>query len=242
MLVKPARYADIKRRMAAVSLLTLIKEEKTYRELSEILDLPINVIHRYVKRQVLPTTKRARQIIRKLSPYLRIEEYVKNLVSIDENGYIDNSRLVSNINLLRLATYKIIEKYEGMRITKIVASAVDGVPFGTLLANEMERGLVIAKTEKEAGVHDFYEESYILGNSAVVKTLYVPRGSIRKGDSIVIVDDIMREGLAQLALVRLVKKAKASVRGIAVLLTIGSKWRRTLGKEEVEVYSIAHLE
>jgi len=97
--------------------------------------------------------------------------------------------------------------------------------------------LVIAKNTKEVGVPSFLEETYILNNSGVTMTLYIPKDSIRRRDSVLIVDDMIKSGDTQAALINLVHKAKAEVCGLFSLIAIGDQW-----KERMNIPKNAHVE
>jgi adenine phosphoribosyltransferase len=59
-------------------------------------------------------------------------------------------------------------------------------------------------------------------------TLYIPREIIKKKDSVLIVDDMIKSGETQVALVDLVKKAKAEISGVFALVAVGEDWKRKL--------------
>jgi len=58
--------------------------------------------------------------------------------------------------------------------------------------------------------------------------LYIPKGAIKRGDSVLIVDDIIRSGETQRALINLVTKSKAEVAGIFALIAVGEEWKKTI--------------
>ena len=59
-------------------------------------------------------------------------------------------------------------------------------------------------------------------------TLYIPKEIIKKRDSVLIVDDMIKSGETQEALVNLVKKAKAEVSGVFSLIAVGDEWKKRL--------------
>jgi adenine phosphoribosyltransferase len=107
-----------------------------------------------------------------------------------------------------------------------MTAAVDGIPMATLVANILNVDLVIAKKEKEVGVENFLEEVYIPKDSAVMMSFYIPKKAIKRGDSVLIVDDVIRSGETQRALINLVEKAKAEVAGIFSIIVVGDEWRK----------------
>ena len=121
----------------------------------------------------------------------------------------------------------------GKRVTKVLTAAVDGIPLATMVANALGVNLIVAKRNKEVGVKAFIDETYILGrDSGVTVTLYIPKEAIKKRDSVLIVDDMIKSGETQEALVTLVKKSKAEVSGIFSLIAVGEEWKKRLKSGE----------
>ena len=217
---------DVRTRLMTVELLRTAKKRYTYRELSIQTGLPITVLSRYVKGHVLPTTNRAKMIWNILDVMISLQEELRKRVKFDELGYFDNTSIVCDIPLLQQAAQYILRKIAGKRITRIITAAVDGVPLSTITAGAIGVDLVIAKRTKEVGVREFVEETYIPSDSGMIMAYYIPRGSIKKGDSVLIVDDVIRSGETQRALVNLIRKARADVAGIFALVSVGKEWKR----------------
>jgi adenine/guanine phosphoribosyltransferase-like PRPP-binding protein len=219
---------DLKFRLATVDLLRTAKKQYTYRELSIKTELPVTVLSRYTKGHVLPNIERARQLWKSLSKLVGLEMEFQKRLKFNNEGYFDNTALIGDINLLRQAANYALAKFAGQRITKILTAAVDGVPLATMIANALGVNLVIAKSTKEVGVSSFLEETYVLNGSGYTVTLYVPKDAIKKRDSVLIVDDIIKSGDTQNALLNLINKAKADVSGIFAMITVGKSWREKL--------------
>jgi adenine phosphoribosyltransferase len=78
--------------------------------------------------------------------------------------------------------------------------------------------------------------------SGVTVTLYIPKESIKKRDSVLVVDDMIKSGETQEALVNLVKKSKAEVSGIFSLIAVGEEWKKRLKSgEDSPVEVVTHL-
>jgi adenine phosphoribosyltransferase len=211
-----------------IELLNLAKNYYTYRELAQIIGLPETVLSRYVKGHVLPTIDRAQSINKTLQKIMRLEVEIQQRIHFDEYGYFDNTRLISDTLLMERAVQHAINAFAGRRITRVLSAAVDGVPLATLLAHRLGVGLVIAKKNREVGIREFIEEIYVPSNSAVMMSLFVPRDAIKRGDCILIVDDVIDSAETQIALVRIVQKARAEVAGIYSLVAIGNEWRNKI--------------
>ncbi|MEM3725495.1 MAG: phosphoribosyltransferase family protein [Candidatus Bathyarchaeia archaeon] len=222
---------DLKLRLMTIELLRTAKYKRniTYRELASKTGLPVTVLSRYAKGHVLPNTSRAKQLWKVLSKIVGLEAELRSRIRFDEDGYFDNTEIIGDFNVLQQAANHALANFAGKRVTKVLSAAVDGIPLATMVANALGVNLVIAKKSKEVGVKAFLEETYVLGkDSGVTVTLYVPKDAIKKRDSVLIVDDMIKTGETQAAMVNLVKKAKAEISGIFSLIAVGDEWKKKL--------------
>jgi adenine phosphoribosyltransferase len=222
------RVRELKYRMMITDLLKVASESHTYQQLSDFLDLSPPILSRYMRGHVLPSYKRAQGLYGKLMEITDIKEELKKRINFDDEGYFDNTPLVSEITWLKIMSNYALEKFAGRRVTKVLTAAVDGIPVSTLVSNLLDVDLVVAKDRKEVGISDFIEETYIPKGSAIRKSLYVPKTAIKKRDSILIIDDIVRTGETVQGLVDLVNNQRADIAGIYVLVTVGDEWKTYL--------------
>ncbi len=69
-------------------------------------------------------------------------------------------------------------------------------------------------------------------------SLFVPRDSLKRGDCVLIADDVIDSGETQRALMKIAQKAKAEVTGIYALIAVGSEWKSRIesaGNVPVEI-------
>jgi adenine phosphoribosyltransferase len=222
------RVRELKYRMMITDLLKVASESYTYQELSEHLGLSPPILSRYMRGHVLPSFGRAQGLYDKLMDITNIKDELKKRINFDEEGYFDNTPLVSEITWLKILANYAMEKFAGRRVTKVLTAAVDGIPVSTLVSNLLEVDLIVAKDSKEVGIEDFVEETYIPAGSAIRKSLYVPKASIRRKDSVLIIDDVIRTGETVKALVDLVRNLRSDVSGVYVLVAVGEEWKRYL--------------
>jgi adenine/guanine phosphoribosyltransferase-like PRPP-binding protein len=222
---------DLKLRLMTIELLRTAKYKKniTYRELSSKTGLPVTVLSRYAKGHVLPNTTRAKQLWRVLNKIVGLETELRSRIKFDDTGYFDNTEIIGDFNILQQAANYALANFAGKRVTKVITAAVDGVPLATMVANSLGVNLIVAKRNKEVGVKAFLEETYILGkDSGVTVTLYIPKDAVKKRDSVLVVDDMIKSGETQEALVTLVRKAKAEISGVFSLIAVGEEWKKRL--------------
>jgi adenine phosphoribosyltransferase len=214
--------------MDAVELLQLMKRRYKYEELSQKTKLPVVILNRYVCGRVLPGAERAKDIIKLLEGGLDIKNELKERIRF-ESGYLDNTKILNDILLMKRIAKTVKDAFGEIEVNKVITAAVDGIPVAVPIAQEFGCDLLIAKKEREVGVSKFLEETY--APSGFTMSLYIPSEMIRKADNVLIVDDVLRSGETQRALIRLVKKRKAKVAGIFVLISIGKGGIEAMRKE-----------
>ena len=57
---------------------------------------------------------------------------------------------------------------------------------------------------------------------------YIPKEAIKKRDSVLVVDDMIKSGETQEAMANLVRKAKAEISGVFSLIAVGEEWKKRL--------------
>ncbi len=223
------RVKELKYRMMTVDQLKIAAQTHTYQELSDILNLSPPIISRYLKGHVIPSMERSLSIHEKLAEITSPAEELRRRLVLDEEGYFDNTPIVSEMAWLKTIANHAVERFAGRRVTKVLTAAVDGVPVASLVANLLGVDLVIAKSTREVGITDFAEESFTQGDSAVRRSLFVPKRSMGRRDSFVIIDDVMRTGNTVKALVDFVLGQRGDLAGVYVIVAVGDEWRMVLG-------------
>jgi adenine phosphoribosyltransferase len=219
---------DIVSRIRVVEVLRLLKKTHTYNELSRASSLPITVLNRYIKGRVLPSQDRSRLLLKTFQNMFDLPQEVKKRIVFDKNGYFDNTPILSDTFLSRAIAREAARRFAERRITKVLSPAVDGIPIAVHVADELGVDLIIAKKAKEVGIESFIEESYVPSYSGVLMSLYLPKKAISSKDRVIIVDDVIRSGETQRALINVANKVGASVSGIFILVSIGTLWEKEL--------------
>ena len=225
-----------------VRILRLLKKSHTYEELSKITGLPITVLNRYVRGKVLPSTERTRELLELLRPYVNIEEEVRKRIKFDERGFFDNMPVLSDTALMSIIAEEIAGRYMEVNVDKVLTAATDGIPLAVHVARELNVDVVYAKKKKEVGVEKFYEVSYVPSASGSVTTLYLPHWALRKGEKVLIVDDVIRSGETQKALLEMCRQAGAKPVGMFFLVSVGDVIEHLKEEYSIPVESLIKLE
>ena len=209
-------------------MLKILKTRYTYDHLAKLTNLPITVLNRYVKGHVLPSAERANELLKIFKKKFDVKKEINDRIKFNKDGYFNNTDLVCDTLLLKLIANIIAMKYQEQKITRILTVATDGIPLSTFVAGELGVNLALAKKNREAGVSKFHEVDFSHRTTGVISTLYIPKSEITSKDRVLIVDDIIRSGVTQSALVKLVDKAGGSLVGIFSIVAIGGSWKKEI--------------
>ncbi|WP_435100558.1 phosphoribosyltransferase family protein [Halarchaeum sp. P4] len=207
--------------LQAVSVLRTLKETRTYDELAEETGLPAGDLNRYVNGHVLPSAERAREVVSEVGErVLRAE--LEDRVRLDEEGYVDNSGVVFDQAFLDLVAPVAAESFDFGRPDVVLTAATDGITLAAALASYYDARCAYAKKSKETAVDEFIEARQRL-ESGIELTYYLPASAVDAGETVLVVDDLIRSGETQELLLDIVDTADADVGGVFALIAAGDE-------------------
>jgi len=213
-----SRVADVKTRISSVELLATLKKSYSYRELSAVLGLSAPILSRYVRGHVLPSAARSEKFIATFREKL-LRKMITDQVKVTPDGSYDISAVVSNVGLLRQIAKVVFSEFGLVPVDRVLTMEVDGVPLASEVAGEFNVNLAVARGERDLGVEDFLEQKTVYSPSSV-KYLYLPRSALKKGEHVLIVDDLVRSGTTIEALARISEKARTKIVGIFAIASV----------------------
>ncbi|MDE1858876.1 MAG: hypothetical protein KGI26_07410 [Thaumarchaeota archaeon] len=223
-----SRVADVKTRISSVELLATLKKSYSYKELSAVLGLSAPILSRYVRGHVLPSATRSEKFIATFREKL-LRKMIMDAVKVSQDGSYDVSEVVSNVGLLRQIAKVVYSEFSLMNVDRVMTMEVDGVPLAAEVAGEFNVNLAVVRSERELGVEEFVEQKAVYGPSSV-KYLYLPKSALRKGEHILIVDDLVRSGTTLEALTRMCERAKAKIVGVFSIAAIEQSMPKLKGR------------
>ena len=218
----------MKTRISSVELLATLKKSYSYRELSSALGLSAPILSRYVRGHVLPSAARSEKFIATFRERL-LRKMIMDSVKVTHDGSYDVSGVVNNVGLLRQIAKVVYSEFSAVRVDKVVTVEVDGVPLAAEVAGEFNVNLAVARSERELGVEEFVEQKAVYSPSSV-KYLYLPKASIKKGEHLLVVDDLVRSGTTIEAIVRIAEKAKAKTVGVFAIASVDQSMAKLKGR------------
>ncbi|MFB6079327.1 MAG: phosphoribosyltransferase family protein [Halarchaeum sp.] len=227
--------------LQAVSVLRTLKETRTYDELAAETGLPAGDLNRYVNGHVLPSAERAREVVSDVGErVLRAE--LEDRVRLDDEGYVDNSSVVFDQSFLDLVAPVAAESFAFERPDVVLTAATDGITLAAALASYYDARCAYAKKSKETAVDDFIEARQRL-QSGIELTYYLPASAVDAGESVLVVDDLIRSGETQELLLDIADAADAAVAGVFALIAAGEEGiERARARTDAPTGALAHLD
>ena len=207
--------------LQAVAVLRMLKETRTYDELAEVTGLPAGDLNRYVNGHVLPSVDRAEEIVAGVGKDELAAE-LQARIRVDDEGYVDNSAVVFDQSFLDLVAPIAAEAFEFDRPDVVLTAATDGITLGAAMASYFDARVAYAKKSKETAVEEFIESRQRLA-SGIELTYYLPASSIAAGETVLVVDDLIRSGETQELLLDIADRAEAHVGGVFALIAAGEE-------------------
>lgn len=207
--------------LQAVAVLRMLKETRTYDELATLTELPAGDLNRYVNGHVLPGDERAEAILAGVGRQ-RLAEEIHNRVTVDSEGYVDNSAVVFDQSLLDLVAPVAATSFDFPRPDVVLTAATDGITLGAAMASYFDATVSYAKKTKETAVEEFIESRQRLA-SGIELTYYLPASALSGGQTVLVVDDLIRSGETQELLLDIAAQADADVVGVFALIAVGNE-------------------
>lgn len=103
-------------------------------------------------------------------------------------------------------------------IDYVVTMETKGIPIAMMTAKYLNRPLVIVRRGNKVTDGATVSINYVSGTSSTVRTISLPKRSLKDGSKVIIVDDFMKGGGTALGIINLLKEFNTIVEGISVLI------------------------
>ena len=148
-----------------------------------------------------------------------------------------------DIKLMQKIGKDLAKHFKDKDITKIVTIEVSGISPAIFVAKELNVPMVIFKKENSKTLNsDLYVTKVKSFTKNNVYNLVVSKEFICNNDNILVIDDFLAVGEAATGVIKILKKAKAKVAGVGIVIEKSFQpGRKKLEKLGIDVYSIARI-
>lgn len=166
----------------------------------------------------------------------RLEEYVRSIVDFPEPGIIfrDITTILQDADGLKLAVDGIRTSLEGLNYDVIVGPESRGFIFGVPVAYAEHKGFVPIRKQGKLPCKTVSMEYALEYGTAVIE---MHEDSIKPGQRVVVIDDLIATGGTTEALIKLVEKLGGEVVKICFVMEL----KGLNGREKLKGYNIETL-
>ena len=164
---------------------------------------------------------------------MELKDYIRSIQDYPKEGILfrDITTLLKDKDAFKLAIDKMAEQVKDKKVDLIVGAESRGFLIGSALAYKMNCGFIPVRKKGKLPYKTISEE-YDLEYGT--DTLYMHEDAIKKGDNVLVVDDLIATGGTALAMIKMVEKLGGNVIGSSFLIEL----EELNGRKEIEKYPI----
>ena len=165
-----------------------------------------------------------------------LKKKIRNIPDFPQKEVIfrDIGPLLEDKKALKDMINQLVKKFKNKKIDKVVGIDARGFILAGILADRLKAGMVMVRKK---GKLPYKTESQEFDLEYGKGILEIHRDSIKKGEKVLLVDDVLATGGTMLATAKLIEKLKGKIVGIAFLITLDY----LPGKEKLKDYQVFSL-
>ena len=164
---------------------------------------------------------------------MELKDYIRSIQDYPKEGILfrDITTLLKDKDAFKLAIDKMAEQVKDKKVDLVVGAESRGFLIGSALAYKMNCGFIPVRKKGKLPYKTISEE-YALEYGT--DTLYMHEDAIKKGDNVLVVDDLIATGGTALAMIKMIEKLGGNVVGSSFLIEL----EELNGRKEIEKYPI----
>jgi len=165
-----------------------------------------------------------------------LKKKIRNIPDFPQKGIIfrDIAPLLEDKKVLKKAIDQLVKKFKNKKIDKVVGIDARGFILAGILADRLKAGMVMVWKKGKLPYKTECQEFDLEYGKGILE---IHKDSIKKGEKVLLVDDVLAIGGTMLATAKLVEKLKGKIMGIAFLITLDY----LSGKEKLKDYQVFSL-
>ena len=150
---------------------------------------------------------------------MNLKDHIRSIKDYPKKGILfrDITTLIKNEKAFAQCIDEIVERVKKYKIDKIAAIESRGFIFASALSYKLDKPLVLMRKKNKLPAERYSVDFELEYGSA---TLEVHKDSIKEGEKIVIIDDLIATGGTAEAAVKLVQKSKGKVSAFVSVINL----------------------
>jgi len=214
-------YWDKNVRSLVVRLLNALKCFYTFKDLEELLNVPQQVLWRYVNFLTVPEEGTARRILNRIEELKLVEKIIEQRVRVSNGKVVEKWRFYENVGFLDIFSFYVLTIVRIDDVDTVLGFPEDSTALATSVAQWLRAYLCVATRNALTSDGTKYVTEVCTSQvTGRVEYLAVPRGCLEKGDLVLLVTDVLNDAELLGTAVRLVRKAQAEPWGLVAVAAL----------------------
>ena len=148
-----------------------------------------------------------------------LKKKIRHIPDFPQKGVVfrDITPLLEDRRALRFAINQLVERLKNKKVDKVVGVDARGFILAGILADRLEAGMVMVRKKGKLPYETRSEEFDLEYGRAVLE---IHKDSIKPGEKVLLVDDVLATGGTMVATAKLVEELKGKIVGIAFLIIL----------------------
>jgi adenine phosphoribosyltransferase len=150
---------------------------------------------------------------------VNLKKKIRNINDFPQKGIVfrDIGPLLEDKKAFKYAIDQLNKKFKNKKIDKVVGIDARGFILAGILADRLKAGMVMVRKKGKLPYETECQEFDLEYGRA---TLEIHKDSVKKGEKVLLVDDVLATGGTMLATAKLVEKLKGEIVGIVFLIIL----------------------
>lgn len=218
----------------SVRLLSSLKAFFTLKELEAMLEIPYQVIWRYISLKSTPERATARKIIGKVEELGLIDRALERNLIINSRGYVETWRFLNSFNFLELMGYQVTKFVGDEEIDTVVSYPPSASPLALVSSDWLRSKACISLDYPDLSVEFYHRASYISHDRGRILDVYLPGSVIKRGDKVLLVRDVLNNLESIGAILEILDSIGADLWGVFSIISVSDEWKETAAKYGIE--------
>lgn len=218
----------------SVRLLSSLKGFFTLKELESKLEIPYQVIWRYISLKNTPEKTTAKKIIERIEKLNLIEEALRRNLSVNKFNYIESWKFMNNYKFLDLMGYVISSFVGDEEVDLLLSSSQTSFPLALIASDWIGARALSCLEYADLSAESYISSSYFSLDRGRMVELHIPAQGVKNNDKVILVRDVVKDLASLEAIMDLMAESGAKLVGVFSIISISDEWEKRLDEQKIQ--------